>query len=105
MARLYSARFVSENGDGTTHGFTVPDEVIWVIRDVDVYSDVPIGLDSGQCIVGIETVPFFWTTTGPDTTTHDQWQGRQVLNAGESLEVYADANVAVTISGYVLSAP
>lgn len=105
MARLYSARFVSENGAGTTTSVEVPAGEIWVVRQIDVYSDVPLGVDSGQCFVGIETIPFFWCTTGPDTTTHNTWTGRQVLNAGEALTVYADDHVAVTISGYQLTTP
>lgn len=103
-ARLYGGQIVAA---GESDLFVVPVGMIAVVRDISITNVTPN--DSDQVLV------YVLITGGnadifraPAVPSHGfiQWQGRQVVNAGETLAFYAtDTTVRVMISGYLLSSP
>jgi hypothetical protein len=106
MATIYSASFMSASQITGRVGLVVPDGVVWVIRDIQVWEDgqegpVPI------YVVGSNN-QIFWAF-GADGTFNGslgQWEGRVVLEAGQSMAVQPGGGTwDVTICGYQLTAP
>jgi hypothetical protein len=105
----YSTRFIAvrqsiSSGDGL---YTVPSGYVAVVRDVVLWNN-----DSGEQSMSIgATVPgplnvliSQWFNVGSNATV--EWQGRQVLNAGDELWAYsAGVDASVMASGYLLSSP
>lgn len=104
----YSKRFLNAgfSGGGAVDA-TVPDGKVWVIRDISGFyqSDHVWGVSldvyaAAVIIYGLRMSPY---TSGPF-----HWIGRQVLYAGESIDVnFVDAGpggLYIAISGYELVA-
>lgn len=106
MARaVYSHRFanVAATGDGNFHVlYTVPVGLVAVVRDLDLFSQTA-ALAFGLRLASNVIVSFVNPTA---SGTAYQWTGRQVLNAGETLEYFASTGLGFTacISGYLLTA-
>lgn len=104
MTPTYSKRFLAVADIPGPARVTVPVGVVWVVRDIAVRLDA---LDSGHWVIvanaGISTI-FYWAPASGQGT-YEHWVGRQVLNAGETLEVIFDsADWEAAISGYELAA-
>jgi len=105
MARaIYSTRFIASSGLSGTASYTVPPGFVAVIRSWTIFHGVELS--------GIEA-----TLQGPNpvkiavyqdvgaSAASDEWTGRTVLYAGESMSVTVEAgNVDTTVSGYLLTA-
>jgi hypothetical protein len=107
MSRVYSTRFFSDpHFVATPASYVVPAGFVAVLRDVWIYlgnNATPAAwqMESGTGAVlwAAEALPFnpqFWF-----------WQGRQVYNAGDTIQVVNTgvAPLDATASGYLLSLP
>lgn len=98
---VYSSQIVAASRI-TAAAVTVPPSKVMILRCIDVVVDVfpstaefvLIGSD-GQAMVVLS-----WVLTD---SLHKQWQGRQVLNPGQTFTISCDL-ADVTISGYLLDA-
>lgn len=100
---IYSKRLC--DGIATSGGFrlvfTAPAGVTTVVRVVDLYIDAS-GSTVAQLLLN-STQRLFSVPTPAALTSYHQ-DTRQVLNPGDTLEVYSDiSNVEYAISGYELS--
>lgn len=103
MASLYSIRaFAGSYTAGLSAvQYTVPAGNIFVARCMSVYADTGPGSAGSLIITGITTIA---QVGGLAAGQWGQWEGRQVLNAGESLKVLAVGTVEISVSGYLLNA-
>jgi len=104
MATVYSKRFIAASGITAEVSETVPAGVIWILRDVDIYCNAPLG-GSRFFLEGSIHQTLWSAVTNPNSINAVGWRGRQVLVSGESFYVRADTPTDVTISGYELSLP
>lgn len=109
MSTIYSTRFYGGQivAAGETDLYTVPAGKVAVVRDISV-SNVTT-TDAGQLLIYVlldaGNADLFRVASVP---SHGfvQWQGRQVLNAGETLALYeTNTTIRAMVSGYLLSAP
>lgn len=104
----YSTQFIAGTPTPSTPlEYIVPELYVAVIRDVEVWlsSGAPLTVYVAAVKPGPLTVAIsvFDVTGG---ATSQQWKGRAVLNAGDTLEAAVSAGAAtVLVSGYLLSAP
>lgn len=104
---VYSTRFAA--GSVTTVGstpFTVPAGSTAVIRDIGVWNDTG---SASEVAVGVSVSgsPYAYITVVPSLAnlTFFEWQGRQVLDAGNELYLFdASEGCLFMISGYLLDA-
>lgn len=86
--------------------YTVPAGYVAVVRDIVLYVDIDQtpGQIAVYTISGSNAVMIYREISPtPGVTYH--WDGRQVLNAGQSLYIYSDAGRMVAlVSGYELGA-
>jgi hypothetical protein len=89
---------------GTTV-FTVPTGHVYVLRDVDIYQDQLVGAAVVRMAEAVANL-FFYSNGMPVTRfAWLQWTGRQVFEAGESLQIFASLPTTVfRLSGYDLTA-
>ena len=104
--RLYSTRFLSVSlapGQREADAI-VPAGVRWVIRTIDVFSDVPpVTVDLAIANFALVAKIHLADTTSPET---GRWRGRLVLYSGETLQVSArESSANVTVCGYELLGP
>lgn len=103
MARpVYSVRFLAQLGlDGT---FTLTNDTgdTWILRDLDAFTDDPGG-SGGVWLIGSSGQTIWENDINGAGTTYASWRGRQIINAGESFAVKADAPSDITVSGYQLT--
>jgi hypothetical protein len=99
---VYSTRFISGTSTPSTGlSYTVPGGYVAVIRDVAM---LPIASGLTAAAVGVSGGAFFWKVVTGTNGVSQQWQGRQVLNAGETLIAdVAGASAEYMISGYLLA--
>lgn len=109
MSAVYSIRMFSGSvsSGGTVTLATVPPGYVWVVRDVSVTA--PTSTDAGSVAIYVSggtpsaTIQRWASVAGLSTV---QWQGRQVLEAGDDLRMLVGAgSVQALVSGYQLSAP
>ena len=101
---MYSHRFFAGKGVASQIDEHVPAGVLWIVRDVDVYCNAPLG-GARFTFMG-ELGQAIWTAVwAPNTTSAQQWRGRQVFETGTLFSVKADEPTDVTVSGYVLTLP
>ena len=118
MARVYSTQLLSVRGLQGAAAFTVEPGQVCILRDVDVYWGGGVNLPSvhvmgadGQTIVefhpsGAPGAVFPQTVTDALDSHSWHWEGRQVIEAGQSFSVRSDGDSCdVTVSGYLLDAP
>jgi hypothetical protein len=90
---------------GGTDVFTVPPGFVYVLRDVDFYQHQVAGAAVVRMSESVGNAYFFAGGMPAFTFSWLQWQGRQVFEAGETLQGWADlTNVWGRFSGYVLIA-
>lgn len=102
---VYSTRFFrgSLPANSLDLLYTVPATMTVVLRDMEVLVaaandliNVQIGTSGGTTVV--------WYLSAQPASSWHQWQGRTVLNSGESLYGYSGSGAAqLVISGYLLS--
>lgn len=112
MARLYSSELWYLNGvtpyiydsGGPAEGF------IWIARDISVNLIGPGTSGPGPSFTfsskGLANT--FWnvSTVYCQTNRSYHWEGRKVINPGDSLQFVFDATTAdVCVNGYILSTP
>jgi hypothetical protein len=99
MAIAWTKRLYA--GVGTERGLSspVPGGKIWVIRCIDI---VNVSAAGTTVQVGWAGGPWFFHAVME--STHLQWTGRQVLQAGETINLQASATVDWSITGYELDA-
>lgn len=107
MARdVYSFRFIQAHGLTGTVAYTVPDDYIAVVRDVDSYIGSPLGLNN-LYLHGALGQTIWWTTATIGESMYASFRGRQVYEPGEEIELEADVGLTdaydVTVSGYLLT--
>jgi hypothetical protein len=108
MSRLYSARLL---GGGATDSLSavVPAGYRWVVRDAVLFFDGAGTNDDATLYVliaggGTGQLLYVQATASQVSLTH--WEGRQVLNAGDTLGFGASTlNWYVLVSGYQLTTP
>lgn len=80
----------------------------WVVRTMDAVMGGTTGHVVAVAVANSPStkaiVASFWqVVVGTTTTPWAHYEGRQVLNAGEYLATYGDAQTNVVISGYVFT--
>lgn len=105
---LYSIRlFAGQLEAEVNPAYTVPDGFVAVIRDIVVYNETgDTDTFNAVAIVPGPLSLIAWSFADQTVYTSAQWQGRQVLNAGDVLYFYAGHYPwHVLASGYLLSSP
>ena len=108
MARtLYSEQLIVVRGLTSSSSRIVPPGFIWILRDIDAYGNMGVFDTAHLFVTGGAGQTIVWMDWPNDSQSHQQWQGRQVLNAGDQLQVenLGSAPIDVSISGYSLTAP
>jgi hypothetical protein len=102
VARLYSTQFVSRSASTGVHSVTVPTGYVWVVRSISLYGSQSAGtaeatvfLGSGGTVFAADLAP----------TNFAFWNGRHVINAADTLEVFSSLDTDFLVSGYQLSTP
>lgn len=105
MASVYSTRFFSVAGATGATGFLVPAGFRAVLRDVWVYvGSEP--LPTEVILVSGTGAKMWVTTTSPLSPMFYFWQGRQVYEAGEFIQMFVTpGNADLSASGYLLTLP
>lgn len=106
MARsgVYSTRFaLTEVSAGTTSLYTVPADVVAVIRSITA---VPSSTGTKTIYLELQGTPVLSLsgadgTTGPDGSF--SWEGRIVALAGEEIGIETSEIFTLQVSGYLLS--
>jgi hypothetical protein len=107
MGVVYSTRFRRISSPLGAYTVPVPAGVVWVVRDI-VATLIPPASGLSQLIVyGSAGEPWvYWQVASSGITQSFLWDGRQVLNATESFQIFAGGNVqGVAVSGYQLTTP
>ena len=88
-------------GTAATVLFTVANQTVVVVRDIEVFNDSNVVSSFGFQIVGHSR---FFTNAALATFTWQQWQGRVVMNPGQQLEIFVNtaSPTDVIVSGYTL---
>ena len=106
LVNLYSTRFLAAHDQAGSDPvvYVVPAGKLAIVRDVDCYA--------GTTLLGVtffargSAGQVFWSDSSPAAGAGwKQWQGRQVLYAGESLSLEGDDTCDLAASGYLLDAP
>jgi hypothetical protein len=71
--------------NGDISAFTTPAGMVAIVRDIDVV--VRTGGASGFSFFDDATGTEFWRVKPVPSDTVQQWRGRQVLNAGDTLDI------------------
>ena len=104
MSRVYSTRLLVCHNLVEVATYTVPDGFIAVVRDIDSYASAGL-LEIAVTVFGNLSQIIDWWVIDTGTSIIHQWRGRQVLYAGEQLQVLTTGPTDITISGYELVAP
>lgn len=96
----------SHSGDLSTT-YTVPEGFRAVIRDIAAFT-ANASAPGGVVIQSTTTNAYlFYESTPAAVNTYVHWEGRQVVEPGDGLEitVYADTGGSIRITGYLLTLP
>jgi len=104
MAQLppYSTRFVAFYGAANTYRYVVPEGYRAVLVCVDHVSTTPGVLS--RLTVALGSLAYIWESEIIADIGWAQWTGRQVLEAGEELQLRAQTPCSAVASGYLLNA-
>jgi hypothetical protein len=104
MAGVYSVRFYGAHDLTGLATYTVPTGFVAIVRDFDAFwgvstagAEVNLYGHAGQVI--------YQAAFGLNDVGWRGWRGRQVLNAGETLQIFTSDAMDVTLSGYLLTSP
>lgn len=105
MAGVYSTRFVELPLEApSSTSYTVPDGFVAVVRDINCRF---VGGSGGPMVVQVADPNFVIAVLdgGDPVTGMAQWRGREVLNAGEELQLLNLGTVegSCSVSGYLLN--
>jgi hypothetical protein len=103
MAPIYSHQLVNHQYMGAFTGviYTVPANTTVVVTDVDVLWS---GASGHYIEITLGACSPIWHHSGATETITQQWVGKQVLNAGDTIQLLTEFDVTnVGITGYVLS--
>lgn len=102
MASIYSTRFIGvQVVAGTPVTYTVPAGNVAVVRSI---SCTPLSSGLTAAYVAIASAAYIWHVATGTTLVSLDWEGRQVLNAGEGIQaVCTGANCSFVVSGYLLT--
>ena len=106
MATVFSTRFIAVHDQPVAIPATylVPAGFVAVVRDVDAYFGSSLSVKT--VFARGSAAQIFWQeTVGANLAGWRQWEGRQVIYAGETLSLFADELVDLTASGYLLTLP
>lgn len=108
MARdVYTIRmFAHASLSATTAGPIVPDQFVYVVRDIDITRNDEVGAQ--QLIVQNPLGGALFLVNGPASvgTINQQWRGRQVYEPGEHIGIICTGGSwSICISGYQLTLP
>lgn len=105
MAGVYTKRFIAGHLTAGSFVATVPAGKVWIITNMDA---VHLGTIEGSMGVTGATGLYLWFIDSAARNLNDpsfQWEGRQVLYAGEHLTITLGAGVFdVWVTGYELDA-
>lgn len=99
---VYSTKLISQLcAAGSTLTYTVPAGYVCVVRDISITPEAS-GLTLARVFAGGNQIVFSVTSGVLNVT--QSWEGRQVFNAGETIEASATgAGVYFMVSGYLLN--
>lgn len=102
MSVVYSTRFLAWAEEELATPYVVPTGYLVIVRDVDVSSN---GGAITNWVWGINGI---CKISGGQFTIeallqHQEWRGRQVVNAGEAIYFQSDQPTDGAISGYLLT--
>jgi len=107
VAAVYSTRFLQAHGLSGTTTYTVPAGYRAVLVQLDTYSNPLLALE--VFLHGALGQAMWWGQWTPTIPQYQHWAGRQVIEAGESVDVEVNAGPGdgadVTLSGYLLTLP
>jgi len=105
VSTVYSTRFLQAHGASSGASFTVPNGYVAVVRDADIYSN-STGF-SAFYLQGADGQALWYAAYNPGDQKSQQWRGRQVYFAGETISVSVDVggldSIDYAVSGYLLS--
>lgn len=101
---VYSTRLIAVHDQPAIAPATylVPPGFTLIIRDIDVYFGSAISVRTVYAR-GSATQVFWQATVDINLAGWRQWTGRQVIEAGETFDVFATDVFDVTASGYLLA--
>jgi hypothetical protein len=101
---IYSTRFIGEEvPSGYGRLYTVPIGHVAVVRSITVVSAAP-GTSDAQVVAN--GLWYLWRVDPLAAGVTAYWNGRHVLNAGDTLQTYIGGGAGHwTISGYLLTLP
>lgn len=102
MSRVYSKRIVFMH-DGGTAIYVVPAGFTLVIRCVTFFNADALLAKSGELIDVTSDCTIVQRSVAPEASEINDM--RVVLDEGQELQVTAEAEMDVTVSGYLLSLP
>lgn len=102
---VYSKRFLQAASHTGSLSATVPDGVIWIVRDIDCYD---VSATDGDLVIFLGALgQGIWTASKlAGSGISFSWRGRQVFSAGESFAIDCAVGVwGFAVSGYELTSP
>ena len=102
MAAIYSTRFIGQQVTTSTPViYTVPSGNVAVLRSISM-TPAATGLTAAEVSLGSASI--VWKVATGTLSVTQTWDGRQVFNAGETIEcTCAGANAYFMCSGYLLT--
>jgi hypothetical protein len=107
MARVYSTELLAVQGLDADATYTAPPGSTVVIREVDVYWGGGVTANVSFRLIGSVGQTIWEVHVNASVPPYDsrswQWQGRAVLEAGETFTIRGTGDLFdATVSGYVL---
>lgn len=102
----YSTQFAIGSAGAPFTLYTAPSGLVSVLRDFELF--IASGANEPQCLVSIDHSGnnyYFYSSGEWEPNGHRQWQGRLVMQAGETISIWpgSAAHVNYIFSGYQLS--
>lgn len=94
--------FLNDPGGVGDDSYEVPDGMVAVLRDITAWNEFADGSQL-QVFDSRGAVAFAAIDAGESFGTYVHWQGRQVFNTGDLINVYASGSWSFRLSGYLLS--
>jgi hypothetical protein len=101
---VYSVRFFAVEGLTDPYIITIPDGYVGIVRCLTMFWNGDVAGDVYLVGANAETVVYFGATLADGPPRYFTWEGRYVVWAGDTIEVYGSADpVDVTVSGYLIA--
>jgi hypothetical protein len=105
MAQVYSVRLAAVFASLGPDTFVVPAGFRWVIRDICMFLRLDMASVYQAKLTGSDGQVIAAALSSEVVDVAYHWDGRQVLEAGESFQLTATQPTDFTVSGYALSLP